>query len=106
MYSSARESLSLLEAFKMEEKQRVLSLLPSIAAADCTVTERNGPDHEPFLFWATRHGWLDVVKELLSVYDCDPRREDSVGCTVLHVACLHDRLDMVKYYTSTFCMDL
>ena len=49
------------------------------------------------LHYAARHGWLDVVIELATKYNCDINCKDESGNTPLHNAVIHDQLEVMKY---------
>ena len=43
------------------------------------------------------HGWLDVTKDLITKYHCDPYERDSIGWTCLYWAALGNHVDMMRY---------
>ena len=49
---------------------------------------------------AARCGCTDVTKELTSIYNCDPTRKDSGGCTALHKAAMRGHLAIVQHLIS------
>ena len=49
------------------------------------------------LHLSSRNGWLDVTKELISKYRCNPREGDIDGSTCLHYAAEGNQVDIVRY---------
>ena len=49
------------------------------------------------LHLSSRNGWLDVTKELISKYWCNPRKGDARGNTCLHYAAEGNQVDIVRY---------
>ena len=42
---------------------------------------------KPLVYWAVKAGKLDVLKELIETYKCDPHYTTARGHMLLHVAC-------------------
>ena len=57
------------------------------------------------LHLAARHGWMNIVIELIIKYKCDTNCRDSHGHTPLHYACDHSHTHIVQYLLSTGKVD-
>ena len=49
------------------------------------------------LHLSSRNGWLDVTKDLITKYHCDPHEGDSYGRTCLHWAARYNHVDVMRY---------
>uniref|UniRef100_A0A1X7TP61 Uncharacterized protein n=1 Tax=Amphimedon queenslandica TaxID=400682 RepID=A0A1X7TP61_AMPQE len=56
-----------------------------------------GTDNTSFLHLSSRHGWLDVIKDLITKYHCDPHKRDVDGWACLHYAAAHNNVDVMRY---------
>ena len=69
----------------------------------CTVNLPSFPFKEmekaikPLVYWAAKAGKVDVLKELIEVYKCDPHYTTQRGHTLLYVACARGHADVMKY---------
>ena len=97
-----------VEAFKQGIKQDAERLLPIIqqpADIRTTTTIRTHLSNVwlyarevSLLHLAARHGWMDIIIELITKYKCDTNCKDSRGCTPLHYAVINNRLEVVRYF--------
>ena len=90
-----------MEAFSYGDKQDAERLLPLITQpADIRIAKS---------FWwyaeqvslrhlAARHGWMDIIIDLITKYKCDTNCKDSNGRTPLHYAVINNRLEVVRYF--------
>ena len=89
-----------MRAFTRHDKLEVLRLLPLIDQPH-TVRDEDclgGPFRGfALLHLAAWNGWLDICKVLIEKYSCQPDDTDGVGRSVLHFACLHGHVEVVKY---------
>ena len=69
----------------------------------CTVKQPSFPFKEmekaikPLVYWAAKAGKVDVLKELIEIYKCDPHYTTERGHTLLYVACARGHADVMKY---------
>ena len=49
------------------------------------------------LHLSSRHGWLDVTKDLITKYHCDPHQSDDGAKTCLHWAAEGNHVDTMRY---------
>uniref|UniRef100_A0A1X7VD31 Uncharacterized protein n=2 Tax=Amphimedon queenslandica TaxID=400682 RepID=A0A1X7VD31_AMPQE len=49
------------------------------------------------LLYSSYNGWLDVTKDLITKYHCDPHERDSTGWTCLHYAARSNSVDVMRY---------
>ena len=95
-----------VEAFKQGNKQDAEQLLPQIRQpADIRTTI----DYAQGQWWyarlvsllhlAAKHGWMDIVIDLITKYKCDTNCKDSCGRTPLHYAVIYfNHLEVVRYF--------
>ena len=53
--------------------------------------------HRPLVYWATVYGQLDILKELIEKYGCDPHHKTERGDTLLYIACARGHSPVVWY---------
>ncbi len=53
-------------------------------------------DELPVLHWAAREGNLEMIRVLLKIMHLDINLKDKNGCTALHHAAFHDRVEVVR----------
>ena len=55
--------------------------------------------HQDLVYWAVKHGWVDIVQELVEKHHLSPSEKvDSIGGQrPLHKACMMGSVEMVKY---------
>ena len=46
---------------------------------------------------SSRYGWLDVTKDLITKYHCDPHERDGSDWTCLHYAAVGNHVDVMRY---------
>uniref|UniRef100_A0A1X7UB89 Death domain-containing protein n=1 Tax=Amphimedon queenslandica TaxID=400682 RepID=A0A1X7UB89_AMPQE len=46
---------------------------------------------------SSRHGWLDVTKDLITKYHCDPQERGGLDWTCLHWAARGNQVDVMRY---------
>ena len=54
-------------------------------------------DNTSLLHVSSWRGWLDVTKDLITKYHCDPHERDGVGQTCLYCAALGNHVDVMRY---------
>ncbi|XP_019859709.1 PREDICTED: espin-like [Amphimedon queenslandica] len=54
-------------------------------------------DNTSLLHLSSRNGWLEITKDLITKYHCDPQEKDSVGWTCLHYAAVGNHVDVMQY---------
>ena len=52
----------------------------------------------PTLYLAAKHGWMDIIIDLITKYKCDTKCKDPYGRTPLHYAVLNNRPNVAKYF--------
>ena len=94
-----------VKAFKQENKQDAERLLPQIGQpADIRTTCYDTPavwwyaSEVSMLHMATRHGWMDIIIDLITKYKCDINCKDSCGRTPLHYAARNNHLEVLRYF--------
>ena len=50
------------------------------------------------LHLAARHGWMDIIIDLITKYKCDANCKDTQGRTPLYYAASNNHLEVVKYF--------
>ena len=69
----------------------------------CVVKQTTFPFKElekalkPMVYWAAKSGQVEVLKELIERYKCDPRYTTERGHTLLYVACARGHQDVARY---------
>jgi ankyrin repeat protein len=53
--------------------------------------------HKPLVYLTTVHGQLEVLKELIEMYGCDPHYKTERGDTLLYLACARGHSPVVRY---------
>ena len=91
----SQEVSECLKAFEKGNKEDAVRLIPQIQqpakVRDAVLWNSS------LLHHAARHGWLDVVIELATKYNCDVNCKDEFGATPLHYAASYDQLEVMKY---------
>uniref|UniRef100_A0A1X7U9V4 Death domain-containing protein n=1 Tax=Amphimedon queenslandica TaxID=400682 RepID=A0A1X7U9V4_AMPQE len=83
-------------AFKKREYEEAVRLLPLVKGPN-KIKSYYIWSNASLLHLSSMHGWLDVTKDLITKYHCDPRERDSDGHTCLHWAALHNQVDVMRY---------
>ena len=77
----------------------------------CVVKQTSFPFKEmekankPVAYWAAKAGKLEVLKELIEFYKCDPHYTTERGHTLLYVACSRGHADVMKYLANICGVD-
>ena len=53
--------------------------------------------YKPLVYWTTAEGQLEVLKELIEKYGCDPHYKTERGDTLLYVACARGHSSIARY---------
>ena len=53
--------------------------------------------HRPLVYLATVYGQLEILKELIEKYGCDPHHKTKRGDTLLYIACASGHSSVVQY---------
>uniref|UniRef100_A0A1X7SHL0 Uncharacterized protein n=1 Tax=Amphimedon queenslandica TaxID=400682 RepID=A0A1X7SHL0_AMPQE len=81
------------DAFKKRDHKEAVRLLPLVEEQNIL----------KIIFWwdllhlSSYNGWLDVTKDLITKYHCDPHEKDGLGWTCLHYAALNNHVDVMRY---------
>ena len=86
-----------VKAFEDCDVDTAKRLLPSIQKHDDITCNDLYARYTYLVHRATRNGWIDIAKELITQYNCNPLKKNSAGWTVLHVAAFECHLDILKY---------
>ena len=85
-------------AFKEGDHEEAVRLLPLVKEPNkikeiYTVWESTSS----LLHLSSTNGWLDVTKDLITKYHCDPHERDDDGWTCLHYAAIGNHVDVMRY---------
>ena len=83
-------------AFNEGYYEEAVHLLPLVKEPN-KIKRRYIWDNTSLLHWSSSHGWLDVTKDLITKYHCDPHERDGDGWTCLHFAARGNRVDVMRY---------
>ena len=108
VYTNMSQRLTSDELHKrqiMEELKRVCieGNLIEVHKYMCVVKQPSFPFKEmekafkPLVYWAAKTGKVDILKELIETYRCDPHYTTERGHTLLYVACARGHADVVRY---------
>uniref|UniRef100_A0A1X7T5H3 Uncharacterized protein n=2 Tax=Amphimedon queenslandica TaxID=400682 RepID=A0A1X7T5H3_AMPQE len=84
------------DVFRDRYHEEAVRLLPLVKEPN-KIKRRYIWDNTSLLHLSSMHGWLDVTKDLITKYHCDPHERDSVGRTCLHYAARGNRVDVMRY---------
>ena len=84
-----------LAAFKNIDHKEAVRLLPLVKEPN-KIKETYWP-RSSLLHFSSRNGWLDVTKDLITKYHCDPHERDGNGRTCLHWAARDNHVDVMRY---------
>ena len=86
------------DAFKYRDHEEAVRLLPLVKEPN-KIKRRDyiRRDNTSLLHLSSRNGWLDVTKDLITKYHCDPKATDSDNRTILHEAASRNSPDVIKY---------
>ena len=79
-------------AFVDKDHEEAVRLLPLVEEPN---NIRIGGDS--LLHLSSRNGWLDVTKDLITKYHCDPHERDGVDWTCLYYAAECNHVDVMRY---------
>uniref|UniRef100_A0A1X7SX68 Uncharacterized protein n=1 Tax=Amphimedon queenslandica TaxID=400682 RepID=A0A1X7SX68_AMPQE len=79
-------------AFDNRDHKEVVRLLPLVKEQN--KIERVGGH---LLYLSSENGWLDVTKDLITKYHCDPHERDGLGWTCLHWAAYGNHVDVMRF---------
>ena len=83
-------------AFRNEDHKEAVRLLPLVKEPN-KIKRKYIYDDVSLLHLSSYNGWLDVTKDLITKYHCDPHEGDSYGKTCLHFAAEGNRVDVMRY---------
>uniref|UniRef100_A0A1X7UTG5 Uncharacterized protein n=1 Tax=Amphimedon queenslandica TaxID=400682 RepID=A0A1X7UTG5_AMPQE len=83
-------------AFYNRDHKEAVSLLPLVEEPNIIKGYIQWEDVS-LLHLSSRNGWLDVTKDLITKYHCDPQERDGLDCTCLHWAVRDNQVDMMRY---------
>ena len=92
-----------VRAFRYGNKQDAETLLPQITQPTDVRKIKifyfgRYTEQVSLLHVAARHGWMNIIIDLITMYKCDTNCKDSNGRTPLHYAAINNHLEMVKYF--------
>uniref|UniRef100_A0A1X7U4J9 Uncharacterized protein n=1 Tax=Amphimedon queenslandica TaxID=400682 RepID=A0A1X7U4J9_AMPQE len=80
-----------------DHHNKAVNILPFVKEPN-KIKRRNGKrDNTSLHHLSSRNGWLDVTKDLITKYHCDPQERDSGGETCLHYAAVDNHVDVMRY---------
>uniref|UniRef100_A0A1X7TSQ1 Death domain-containing protein n=1 Tax=Amphimedon queenslandica TaxID=400682 RepID=A0A1X7TSQ1_AMPQE len=85
------------KVFKDEDHEEAIRLLPLVKEPNKIKRRYRWWDDTSLLHLSSRNGWLDVTKDLIIKYHCDPQERDSAGDTCLYYAAVYGHIDVMKY---------
>ena len=83
-------------AFKKGDHEEAVRLLPLVKEPN-KIKRTYWWDNTSLLHLSSYRGWLDVTKDLITKYHCDPHEGDGVGRTCLHYAAQWNHVDVMRY---------
>ena len=92
----------LLKSFKDANHDDTIRLLPHVKnhkqlQDEFTIRAASHQVEANLLHMASWNGWLDIIKDLITKYNCDPQEGDSNGNSCLHYAAMGNHIDVMKY---------
>ena len=85
------------DAFNRGDHEEAVHLLPLVKDPNKIKRRYIVWANTSLLHLSSRHGWLDVTKDLITKYHCDPHERDGVGLTCLHWAARDNHVDVMRY---------
>ena len=79
------------------DHEEAVHLLPLVKEPSKIKRIYLGCDNTSLLHLSSSHAWLDVTKDLITKYHCDPHERDGDGETCLHWAALGNHVDVMRY---------
>uniref|UniRef100_A0A1X7SGS6 Uncharacterized protein n=1 Tax=Amphimedon queenslandica TaxID=400682 RepID=A0A1X7SGS6_AMPQE len=92
-----------LDAFDRRDYEEAVRLLPLVKEPNNIRSSCN--TGTALLHLSSRNGWLDVTKDLITKYHCDPHQRDDGGQTCLHYAAQRDHVNVMRYLIDECCCD-
>ena len=83
-------------AFKNRDHKEAVRLLPLVKEPN-KIKRRYLWANTSLLHLSSENGWLDVTKDLITKYHCDPHEGDGYCRTCLHWAALGNHVDVMRY---------
>ena len=83
-------------AFKYNNHEEAVRLLPLVKEPN-KIKRTYWWDNTSLLHLSSWRGWLDVTKDLITKYHCDPHERDGDGRTCLHWAAGGNHVDVMRY---------
>uniref|UniRef100_A0A1X7TTZ0 Uncharacterized protein n=1 Tax=Amphimedon queenslandica TaxID=400682 RepID=A0A1X7TTZ0_AMPQE len=84
-------------AFEKRDHEEAVRLLPLVKEPNKIKRKYDTRDNTSLLHLSSRNGWLDVTKDLITRYHCDPHERNDDGWTCLHWAAYGNRVDVMRY---------
>ena len=81
-------------AFESKDHEEAVRLLPLVEEPNKI---KRVWDNTSLLHLSSRNGWLDVTKDLITKYHCDPHEGDGLDHTCLHYAARGNHVDVMRY---------
>uniref|UniRef100_A0A1X7U665 Uncharacterized protein n=1 Tax=Amphimedon queenslandica TaxID=400682 RepID=A0A1X7U665_AMPQE len=85
------------DAFERGDHKEAVRLLALVKEPNKIKRRYSVWDNISLLHLSSRNGWLDVTKDLITKYHCDPHERDGWGRTCLHWAALGYHVDVMRY---------
>ena len=85
------------DAFEKEDHKEAVRLLPLVKEPNKIKRTYTGCDNTSLLHLSSWRGWLDVTKDLITKYHCDPHEGNGNGWTCLHYATRGNHVDVMRY---------
>ena len=83
-------------AFRKGDHKEAVRLLPLVKEPN-KIKRTYWWDNTSLLHLSSWCGWLDVTKDLITKYHCDPHEGDGVGQTCLHWGAQGNHVDVMRY---------
>ena len=85
------------DAFTKEGHEEAVHLLPLVKEPNKIKRTYFIWNNTSLLHLSSSRGWLDVTKDLITKYHCDPHERDGQGQTCLYLAALGNYVDVMRY---------
>ncbi|XP_019855007.1 PREDICTED: E3 ubiquitin-protein ligase MIB2-like [Amphimedon queenslandica] len=94
--------IQLLNSFKDANYDDAIRFLPYVKnhkhlRHQFTIIAASYQVEANLLYMASWNGWLSIIKDLITKYNCNSQEEDSNGNTCLHYAAMRNHVDVMKY---------
>uniref|UniRef100_A0A1X7SWE3 Uncharacterized protein n=1 Tax=Amphimedon queenslandica TaxID=400682 RepID=A0A1X7SWE3_AMPQE len=84
-------------AFENRDHREAVRLLALVKEPNKIKGSYEGWTNTSLLHLSSKHGWLDVTKDLITKYYCEPQERDSGGRICLQHAAVGNHVDVVRY---------